>query len=82
MMIRIKTETDRIPEAINFAKRQIADLDRKIRECDYIEDINGKLIYCAGSYSEERREYEHEKAQWETMLKILTFSAPCSMLDY
>ena len=81
-MISVKTEADRKPEAIGFVKARIEELDRSIAECDYIEDVNGKLVFMPNSYPEERREYEHEKRQWEIMLNLLTYEPPFTMLDW
>lgn len=81
-MITIKTEADRMPAAIAYARSRLDELNSKIKECDYVEDVNGKLIYEPGSYSEEKREYEHEARQWEIMLRILEGKTPFSTLDY
>ena len=81
-MISVKTEADRKQEAIKFCKSQIEELDRNIGECDYVEDVNGKLVYMPNSYPDERREYEHEKRQWEIMLNLLTYEPPFTMLDW
>lgn len=81
-MISIKTEADRKPEAIKFCKAQLEELDRNIAGCDYIEDVNGKLVYMPNSYLDERREYENEKRQWEIMLNLLTYEPPFTMLDW
>lgn len=81
-MITVKTEADRKQEAIKFCKEKIEELDRSIGECDYIEDVNGKLVYMPNSYPDERREYQHEKRQWEIMLNILTYEKPFTMLDW
>ena len=81
-MITVKTEADRIKEAISFAKNKIEELDRNIGECDYVEDVNGKLIYMPGSYPDEKREYQHERRQWEIMLDLLTNEPPFTMLDW
>ena len=81
-MISVKTEAERKQEAIKFCKSQIEELDRNIVECDYIEDVNGKLIYMPNSYPDERREYKPEKRQWEIMLNLLTDEIPFTMLDW
>lgn len=81
-MITVKIEADRIKEAISFAKNQIEELDRNIRECDYIEDVNGKLVYMPGSYTDEKRGFQHEKRKWEIMLNLLTYKPPFTMLDW
>ena len=81
-MISVKNEADRKAEAIKFAKSKIEELDRNIAECDYIEDVNGKLVFMPNSYPEERREYQHEKRQWEIMLDIMTREAPFSIMDW
>ena len=81
-MINVKTENERKPAAIAFVKSQIEDLDRNIKDCDYVEDVNGNLVYMPNSYPEERREYQHEKRQWEIMLDLLTNEPPFTMLDW
>lgn len=81
-MITVKTEAERKPAAIAFVKSQLEELERNIKECDYVEDVSGNLIYEPGSYPEEKREYQHEKRQWEIMLDILTNEAPFTMLDW
>ena len=81
-MITVKTETDRKQEAIKFVKGQIEELDRNIGECDYVEDVNGNLVFMPGSYPDEKREYQHEKRQWEIMLNLLTYEPPFTMLDW
>ena len=81
-MITVKTEADRIPAAVAYVKRQIEELDRNIAGCDYVEDVNGRLVFMPGSYPEEKQEYEHEKRQWEIMLNLLTDDPPFTMLDW
>ncbi len=81
-MITVRTEADRKQEAITFVKNQIAELDRNISECDYVEDVNGNLEYMPNSYPDEKREYQHEKRQWEIMLNLLTYEPPFTMLDW
>ena len=81
-MITVKTEAERKPAAIAFVKGQIEELDRNISECDYVEDVNGNLIYEPGSYPDEKRQYQHTRRQWEIMLDLLTNEAPFTMLDW
>lgn len=81
-MITVRTEADRKQEAITFVKNQIAELERNIKECDYVEDVNGNLEYMPNSYPDEKREYQHEKKQWEIMLNLLTYEPPFTMLDW
>ena len=81
-MITVKTEAERKPAAIAFVKNQIEELNRNINECDYVEDINGKLVFMPNSYPDEKRELEHEKRQWEIMLSLLTNEPPFTMLDW
>ena len=81
-MITVRTEADRKQEAITFVKNQIAELERNIKECDYVEDVNGNLEYMPNSYPDEKREYQHEKRQWEIMLNLLTYEPPFTMLDW
>lgn len=81
-MIMVKSEADRKQEAIKFIKSKIEELDRDIADCDYVEDVNGKLVFMPNSYPDERREYQHEKRQWEIMLDIMTRETPFSMLDW
>ena len=81
-MITVKDEAERAREAIKFCEKKLEELDRNISECDYTEDINGKLVYTPNSYPEERREYQHEKRQWEIMLNLLTYDPPFTLLDW
>ena len=81
-MITVKTEAERKPAAIAFVKGQIEELDRNIRECDYVEDVSGNLIYEPGSYPDEKHEFQHTRRQWEIMLNLLTNEPPFSMLDW
>ena len=81
-MITVRTEAERKPAAIAFVKSQIEELDRNIGECDYVEDVNGKLVFMPNSYPDEKREYQHEKRQWEIMLDILENEPPFTMLDW
>ena len=81
-MITVRTEAERKPAAIAFVKNQIEELDRNIGECDYVEDVNGKLVFMPNSYPDEKREYQHEKRQWEIMLDILENEPPFTMLDW
>ena len=81
-MISVKNEAERIPTAIDFAKKQICELQRRISECDYDEDINGNLVYAPGGYTEERAEYEDQLRQWEIMLRLLTYKTPFSCLGW
>lgn len=81
-MITVKTEAERKPAAITFVKGQIEELDRNIRECDYVEDVSGNLIFQPGSYPDEKREFQHTRRQWEIMLNLLTNEPPFSMLDW
>ena len=78
----VKNETERKAEAIKYAKSIIEDLEREIHECDYVEDINGNLVYERGAYAEEKRALENEKYKWEKMLQLLTMEAPFSMLTW
>ena len=71
MFITIENEASRKEAAIQYVEDQIQDLKRCIGECDYIEDVNGNLIYEPGSYAEEKREYNHQLIRWECILKIL-----------
>lgn len=57
--------------AVKYAQKQIEDLYRKIHECDYYEDVNGCLVYCPGSYADEKREYTYEREKWENILTVL-----------
>lgn len=82
MFINVKTEADRLPAAVVFAKDQIDDLNREIYECDYIEDVNGDRVYAPGSYAEEKRDLEHEKRRWEIMISLLTSKPPFSQQDW
>ena len=82
MTIVIKNETDRIPAAIEYCRKKIEEIDISIAECDYTEDVNGKLIYSPGSYTYEKCQHENEKRQWEIMLDILTDKTPVSILDW
>ena len=81
-MITVKTEKERKPAAIAFVENQIEELDRIIRSCDCVEDVNGNLIYEPGSYPLEKREYQHIRRQWEILLDLLTNEPPFTMLDW
>lgn len=81
-MIYAKTETERMREAIAFAKKQLEETERKIHECDFVEDVNGRSVYAPNSYSDEKAEFENEKRNWEIMLDILTMKTPFSLLDW
>lgn len=82
MTISVKTESERLNEAVMFVKAKLEDIDRSIKECDYYEDVNGNLVYAPGSYAEEKREYQKERDNWDIMLNILTRKAPFSMCDW
>lgn len=81
-MITVKTEADRKPAAIAFVKSQIEELERNIKECDYVEDVSGNLVFMPNSYAEEKRLFQHDKRQWEIMLDVLTNEPPFTMLDW
>ena len=81
-MIYVKNEESRKGEAINYVKNVINDLTMEINQCDYIEDVNGKLVRCDGAYEYEKRALADEKYRWEKMLQLLTMSAPFSMLTW
>ena len=81
-MVRVTNEAERLTEAIAYTKKQISDLERKMRECDYVEDVNGHVTYMPGCYTYEKREYEIEKLNWELMLNLLTMEAPFRMSDW
>lgn len=81
-MISVKNESERIPTAIEFTKKQIYELKRQISECDYDEDIDGNRVYAPGGYTEERAEFEDQLRQWEVMLQLLTDRTPFSCLGW
>lgn len=81
-MVHVKNESERKAEAIRFCENTIKDLQMEINSCDYVEDINGKLVYMPNSYTEEKRMFEAEKRKWEIMLDILTREYPFHLIDW
>ena len=82
MNILIDTEEKRLPAAVAFVQKQMEELDREIRSCDYYEDPHGELVYAPGSYVEEKRQLQSERDRWQTMLNILTIKTPATVLDW
>ena len=82
MTMRVKTEADRIPEAVKYAKMMIEEIERGISSMNYTEDVNGNLEYNPRYYSEEKCELENKKEEWKTMLYLLTAEAPFSKIAW
>lgn len=70
-MVMEKPDSYYTDVAIKYAQKQIEDLDRKISECDYYEDVNGNFVYAPGSYAEEKRQYVNDRECWENILTVL-----------
>ncbi len=81
-MIHVKTEDQRIPMTVSFVRDSIADLDREIRDCDYMEDPYGNLVYSPNCYAEEKRMFEAERRKLEIILNLLTREPPFSVMDW
>ncbi len=80
-MISVRTEEERKEKIIKYTQHQLEELERRISECDYIEDIDGNLVYIPDSYPDERRECESAKMKWEVLLSLLTYEPPFMVLD-
>ena len=81
-MINVKSEDQRIDATIYFIKKCIEELDREIRECDYEEAPDGKMVFSPGCYSYEKRMFEVEKRKLEIILDLLTREIPFAVLDW
>ena len=81
-MIYIKTNADRIPEAVRFIDKKLEEIGQYLHGLDYSEDVNGNLIYTPGFYSEERQPYEDEKTHLEIIRRILTCSPKSTVPDW
>ena len=81
-MINVKSEDQRIDATIYFIKKCIEELDREIRECDYEEAPDGKMVFSPGCYSYKKRMFEVEKRKLEIILDLLTREIPFAVLDW
>ena len=82
MEYKIRTESDRIPQTIAFIENQIEELNLQLKECDYIEDINGDKIYSPNEYSLEKREISASIRKWKIALRLLTAALPTTVFDW
>lgn len=80
-MITIVKSSDRLPEALRYARGIIEELDRQIEDCDWIEDPEGRMIREPGAYAAEKRELSNQLHQWELLARILTSAAPVVIPD-
>lgn len=81
-MIHVKSEKNRRTEAVNYVNSIINDLTMDINQCDYVEDVDGKLVRFEGAYAEEKRALINERYKWEKMLQLLTMETPFSMMTW